>query len=231
VEAFVSLWSADLLALGAAVQEIEDLADGFHIDVFDGHNVPELLFGPDLVAALRRATSTPIEVHLNVTDPVYWVDRFAEAGADMITVQSGPCPDVARVLTQIRERGCTPGLGLELHEPTSAGTAYFGLAERLLLLGTPIGVKGRDLDPATPGRIAKLVAARRDSPHHPVIAVDGGIRRHTVPVLAAAGADGVVPGSLVFGDGDPRTALTELRALQPGGPAPTSGFWSVAAAQ
>jgi ribulose-phosphate 3-epimerase len=231
VEAFVSLWSADLLALGAAVQRIEDLADGLHIDVFDGHNVPELLFGPDLVATLRAATANPIEVHLNVTDPAYWVDRFAEAGADIITVQSGPCPDVARILTQIRDRGCTAGLGIEVHEPTTIGAAYLGLAERLLLLGTQIGVKGRDLDPAAPGRVAQLVAARRDSPHQPVIAVDGGIRRHTVPALAAAGADGVVPGSLVFGDGDPRTALTELKAVVPGGPPPASPFWTTGPAR
>jgi ribulose-phosphate 3-epimerase len=230
VEAFVSLWSANLLALGAAVRETEDLADGFHIDVFDGHNVPELLFGPDVVASLRAATSTPIEVHLNVTDPAYWVDRFADAGADIITVQSGPSADVAQVLTQIRDRGCTPGLGIELHEPTATGAAYLGLAERLLVLGTPIGVKGRDLDPATPGRVAQLVTARRNSPHHPVIAVDGGIRRHTVPVLAAAGADGVVPGSLVFGDSDPRATLTGLRAVEPGAPAPTWAFWTAAAA-
>jgi ribulose-phosphate 3-epimerase len=230
VEAFVSLWSADLLALGTAVQEIEDLADGFHIDVFDGHNVPELLFGPDLVAALRAATANPIEIHLNVTDPACWVDRFADVGADIITVQSGPCPDVARILTQIRDRGCTAGLGIEVHEPAATGAAYLGLAERLLL-GTQIGVKGRDLDPAAPGRVAQLVAARRDSPHHPVIVVDGGIRRHTVPALAAAGADGVVPGSLVFGDGDPRTALTELKAVVPGGPPPASPFWTTGAAQ
>jgi ribulose-phosphate 3-epimerase len=231
VEAFVSLWSADLLALGAAVQEIEDLADGFHIDVFDGHNAPELLFGPDLVARLRAATANPIEIHLNVTDPAYWVDRFADVGADIITVQSGPCQDVARILTQIRDRGCTAGLGIEVHEPTTAGAAYLGLAERLLLLGTQIGVRGRDLDPAAPGRVAQLVAARRDSPHHPVVVVDGGIRRHTVPTLAAAGADGVVPGSLVFGDGDPRTALTELKAVVPGGPPPASAFWTTGPAR
>src|SRR5580692_8353380 len=92
MEAFVSLWSADLLALGEDVRRVEDLAAGFHIDVFDGHNVPELLFGPDLVASLRAFTAAQIEVHLNVTDPGYWVGRFAAAGADIITVQSGPCP-------------------------------------------------------------------------------------------------------------------------------------------
>ena len=140
MDAFVSLWSADLLALGEDVRRIEDLAAGFHIDVFDGHNVPELLFGPDLVASLRAFTAAQIEVHLNVTEPGYWVERFAAAGADIITVQSGPCADVAAVLTQIRALGCVAGLGIELHEPAAGAAAFFGLAGRLLLLGTPIGV-------------------------------------------------------------------------------------------
>ena len=128
MEAFVSLWSADLLALGEDVRKIEDLAAGFHIDVFDGHNVPELLFGPDLVASLRAFTAAQIEVHLNVSDPGYWAERFAAAGADIITVQSGPCADVAAVLTRIRALGCVAGLGIELHEPAAGAAALFGLA-------------------------------------------------------------------------------------------------------
>jgi ribulose-phosphate 3-epimerase len=227
MEAFVSLWSADLLALGAEVRRIEDLAAGFHVDVFDGHNVSELLFGPDLVAALRGFTGARIEVHLNVTDPEYWVERFATAGADIITVQSGPCADVAAVLGRIRDLGCEAGLGIELHEPAVSATAFGGLAGRLLLLGTQIGVRGRDLDPATPGRVAELVRARELSPYHPAIVVDGGVRHHTVPVLAAAGADGVVPGSLVYGGDDPRAVLAEIAALVPGSaPDTTSGFWA-----
>ena len=227
MEAFVSLWSADLLALGEDVRRIEDLAAGFHIDVFDGHNVPELLFGPDLVASLRAFTAAQIEVHLNVTDPGYWAGRFAAAGADIITVQSGPCADVAAVLAQIQALGCVAGLGIELHEPAAGAAAFFGLAGRLLLLGTPIGVKGRSLDPATPARVAELVRARERSPHHPAIVVDGGVRRHTVPLLAAAGADGVIPGSLVYGADDPRAVLTEIAALAPGtGRHARSGFWA-----
>lgn len=230
MEAFVSLWSADLLALGADVRRIEDLADGFHVDVFDGHNVPELLFGPDLVAALRAATAAKIEVHLNVTDPSYWIGRFAAAGADIITVQSGPCADVARVLRQIADLGCAAGLGIELHEPTGSAAPFLGLASRLLLLGTPIGVKGRSLDPATPTRVGELVRAREQSPHHPAIVVDGGVRRHTVAQLAAAGADGVIPGSLVYGADDPRQTLAEIAALIPGGdPLAASGYWTTEA--
>ena len=162
MEAFVSLWSADLLALGQDVRRVEDRVEGFHIDVFDGHNVPELLFGPDLVEALRAFTAARIEVHLNVTDPRYWIGRFAAAGADIITVQSGPCDDVAGVLGQIRDTGCEAGLGIELDEPTRGAAGFFGLATRLLLLGTPIGVKGRQLDPATPARARP--GCRRESP-------------------------------------------------------------------
>ena len=88
-------------------------------------------------------------------------------------------------------------------------------------------MKGRSLDPATPARVAELVAARERSPHHPAIVVDGGVRRNTVQLLAAAGADGVIPGSLVYGADDPRAVLTEIAALAPGaGPPAVSGFWA-----
>ena len=229
MKAYVSLWSADMLALGEAVALLEDVVDGFHLDVFDGHNVRDLLFGPAVVEALRLRTAAPLDVHLNVTDPDYWIDRFAEAGADMITVQSGPCPDVAATLGRIRAHGCRPSLGLELHEPVSRAVEHFGQADRVLVMGTPIGVKGRDLDPGTVGRLRELAAAQHGAAA-PEIGVDGGIRAHTVPSLAAAGADGVVPGSLVFGDSDPRRAVAEIHALRPGQDLPgLDGFWTAAA--
>jgi ribulose-phosphate 3-epimerase len=225
--AFVSLWSADLLALRDAVRQVEDLVDGFHIDVFDGHNADHLLFGPDLVVALRRTTTKTIDVHLNVDDPCRWIDRFADAGADTITVQSGPCPDVGEVLAHIRERGCDPGLGVEVHEPIDVAVPFLDVLSRVLLLGTPIGVKGRDLDPATTDRIAALIAARERAGVRPSIIVDGGIRKHTAPTLAAAGADGVIPGALVYGDRDPRRAASEIANLEVGTPRQAlSAFWS-----
>jgi ribulose-phosphate 3-epimerase len=222
MQAYVSLWSADLLALGDAVDRLDGHTDGYHVDVFDGHNVRDLLFGPDLVAALRRRTAATIDVHLNTTEPDYWVDRFADAGADIITVQTKPCADVRTTLGHIRDRGVRAGLGLETHEPVGHAVAHFDDVDRVLLLGTPIGVKGRDLDPAATQRVSALVAER--PPELPII-VDGGIRKHTVPSLAAAGADGVVPGSLVFGEADPRRAVDEIRALRPGRRDPLSRFW------
>jgi ribulose-phosphate 3-epimerase len=225
VKAYVSLWSADLLNLGAAVDQLGDVVDGFHLDVFDGHNVRDLLFGPAHVAALRSRTAALLDVHLNVTDPDYWVDRFAEAGADMITVQSGPCPDVGATLDRIRGHGCRVSLGLEVGEPVSQAVPFLPEVDRLLLMGTVIGVKGYDQDPATAGRVSELVAAR---PGGPDVVVDGGIRKHTVPGLAAAGAAGVVPGSLVFGEPDPRQAVAEIHGLQAG--QEQSAFWTVGAA-
>jgi ribulose-phosphate 3-epimerase len=235
VKAYVSLWSADQLALGAAVDQLGDVVDGFHLDVFDGHNVRELLFGPAHVAALRQRTAAVLDVHLNVTDPDYWVDRFAEAGADMITVQSGPCPDVGATLARIRDHGCRASLGLELHEPVSQAAPFLPEVDRLLLMGTVIGVKGYDQDPATAGRVTELVTTRPGgqggAAGRPDVVVDGGIRRHTVPGLAAAGADGVVPGSLVFGEPDPRQAVAEIQALRPDDcAAGRSAFWTAGAA-
>lgn len=222
--AYVSLWSADLLALGEAVDALAPHVAGFHIDVFDGHNVPELLFGPDLVAALSRRTSAVLDVHLNCTEPDYWVDRFADAGAGMLTVQSSPCSDVASTLKHIEARGVEPSLGLELDEPVALAIEHFGLVDRVLVLGTPIGVKGRGLDPSVPGRVQALVAARDGA--GPRVVVDGGIRRHTVPLLAEAGADGVVPGSLVFSGADPLVNLHAINELVPGCRAAESPpFW------
>jgi ribulose-phosphate 3-epimerase len=231
MKAYVSLWSADLLNLGAAADQLGDVADGFHLDVFDGHDVRDLLFGPAHVAALRARTSALLDVHLNVTDPDYWVDRFAEAGADMITVQSGPCPDVGGTLARIRDHGCQVSLGLELHEPVSQAVPFLPELDRLLLMGTVIGVKGYDQDPSTAGRVRELVAARHGGPA-PEVVVDVGFRKHTVPGLAAAGADGVVPGSLVFGEPDPRRAVAEIHGLRPGCD-PAAGlpaFWAAGAA-
>jgi ribulose-phosphate 3-epimerase len=204
------------LALGEAVDRLAEVADGFHVDVFDGHNVRELLFGPDLVAALRARTTTLLDVHLNVSDPDFWAPRFIEAGADMVTVQSGASKDIASTLGSIRSAGAKPSLGLELHEPVEQAEGLFDAVDRVLVMGTVIGIKGVDLDPATPGRVSAIVAsraARNREGRGPLVVVDGGIRPHTVKVLAEAGADGVVPGSLVFGHPDPVAAVRELHSL------------------
>jgi ribulose-phosphate 3-epimerase len=224
VRTYVSLWSADLLDLGRTIDVVDAHVTGYHLDVFDGHNVRDLLFGPDLARAVRSRTAREIEVHLNVDDPRFWADRFADAGADIISVQSAPCDDIGAVLDHISERGCRPSLGLEIHEPVEHALELLDHTDRVLLLGTEIGVKGRDLHPATPDRVGHLHRSRGKRPVE--IVVDGGIRTTTVPALAAAGADGIVPGSLVFGHRDPVLVLTEISALPVGCTADRlSEFW------
>jgi ribulose-phosphate 3-epimerase len=212
VQAYVSLWSADLLDIGRAVDLVADVADGFHLDVFDGHNVDELLFGPDFVAALRKRTTLPLDVHLNVTDPDHWARRFMDVGADMVTVQSRPCPDVHATLALIRDAGGKPSLGIEVDESVDQAVGLADEVDRFLLMGTAIGVKGVALDPLAPHRIGQLRAGSDGAAGKPIF-VDGGIRPETVSLLAAAGADGVIPGSLVFGDPDPVAAVRRLHEL------------------
>lgn len=216
MQSYVSLWSADQMAIGVAVDLVDDLVDGYHIDVFDGHNVPELLYGPDFVAALRGRTRKPIDVHLNVTAPDLWADRFIDSGADMVTVQSGASPDIRTTLETIRSKGVKSSLGLEVHEVPAHAATLFDATDRLLLMGTAIGVKGVGLDPATPDRLRELSRLRAEAGRTiddlPLF-VDGGIRAHTVEDLARSGADGVIPGSLVFGVDDPRAAITYLHGL------------------
>ncbi|MDA3021507.1 MAG: ribulose-phosphate 3-epimerase [Actinomycetota bacterium] len=209
----MSLWSADLLAVGRAIDLVEPVADGFHLDVFDGHNVDDLLFGPDFAAAVRKRTSLPLDVHLNVTDPDHWARRFIDVGADIVTVQAGPCAEVEATLSSIREQGAAPSLGVELHESIDAACERAEFVDRYLLMGTPIGIKGIDPDPAAPSRVRYMKATLSARGAERPVFVDGGIRSSTVDALAAAGADGVIPGSLVFGDADPCAAIRRLHAL------------------
>lgn len=216
MKAFVSLWSADLLRLEEAVHAIEAVADGIHLDVYDGHSVKELLFFPDLVVALRKITHLPIEAHLSVDEPDYWAERFVRAGADVIAVQNSGSPNIRKTLTLIRALGAKSSLGVELHEEPKDVVHLFDVCDHLLLLGTANGVKGVPHYKATPARVAALVEAREASgrsEHDLEIYVDGGIRDSTVEALAAAGADGVVPGSLVFGNPVPAEAIRALRTL------------------
>lgn len=211
MKCFVSLWSADQLDIGRAIDRVAPVADGFHLDIFDGHRCDELLYGPDFVAAVRSRTSLPIDVHLMVTDPDHWATRFIDAGADMISVQTADAPDLGRTLGSIRQQGAQASLSVEVHEDVADAYARLELVDRYLLMGTQIGIKGVGQDPRTPARVAELRALLGDSPVE--VFVDGGIRPTTVGPLAAAGCHGVIPGSIVFADPDPAAAIERLHAL------------------
>jgi ribulose-phosphate 3-epimerase len=211
----VSLWSADLVNLQRDVERLSPYADSFHLDVADGHFAPDLLFFPDLIAALRPHTARPFHAHLMVARPSRFVERFAAAGADLITVHVEAGEAEAReTLAGIRACGKAAGLALRLETPIAAAAPYVESLDAVLLLGTEVGVKGRSLAPGACARIAEsaglLQRAGRRS--RTLIVADGGIRKETVPQLRAAGADAIVPGSLVFQAGDPAAVLQWIHA-------------------
>ena len=146
---------------------------------------------------MRKRTRGVVDVHLIVSEADRWVKPFAEAGADVLTVYPQSCPDLRGTLEEIRRLGVSPGVSVDLGYPLErVRDAVLGLAGRVVVMGT--GVKGVGLEPEALERVREVVRWRGIS-GSPEIYVDGGIRRHTVPEIARAGADGVVPGSPVFG--------------------------------
>ena len=218
----VSLWSADLGNLQSAVERLSPYADSFHLDVSDGHFAGDLLFFPDLVAALRPHTERPFHVHLMVEEPSKMVDRFVEAGADLISIhcELGDA-EIRRAIARIRSLGAAAGMVARLETPVEAVAGYVELLSAVVLLGTEMGVKGKDLSPDACGRIAALSSllerhSRRD---RVMIIADGGIRKDTVPRLREAGADAIVPGSLVFQADDLSDVFGWIHSLEKPGPA------------
>jgi len=211
----VSLWSADLANLESAVRRLSPWADSFHLDAADGHFVPNLLFFPDLIRALRPHTSLPLHVHLMAERPSALAGEFLEAGADLLTVhvENGE-REAGAAIEQALRHGRGAGVALRLETPVRAVLPYLESVELVILLGTEIGVKGCDLAPAACERLREARALLRERARRGVrLVADGAIRSHTVPRLRAAGADAVVPGSLVFESRDFESTFALLRSL------------------
>jgi ribulose-phosphate 3-epimerase len=207
-----SLWSADLTNLGAEMKRVEPYSERFHLDVADGHYVPTLLFFPDLVNALRKQTRVPFEVHLMTTDPLAWVEPFAEAGADILLFCLDSARDPAAMLAAIKTAGKKAGVSLTLSEGPELLEPYWNDLDVVTVVGTPMGIKGASMDASVPDKIR---AVRREIERRGLtteIEVDGGIRRQSVPLMHAAEADWIVPGSLMFGE-DPAEMRRWLASL------------------
>lgn len=207
-----SLWSADLTNLESEIKRVEPYSEMFHIDVADGHYTPTLLFFPDLLKAIRKRTKLPLEVHLMCTHPLNWIDPFVEAGADGFIVYPDSENDTREIIDAIKSHGKFAGISLTLDQPLDILEPFWDDLAIVCILGTRVGIKGADMDPSVPGKIraAKSIIAKRGLKTE--IESDGGIRRHTVPLLHAAGSDYIVPGSLMFGE-DPATMRAWLASL------------------
>ena len=210
----VSLWSADLSNLEAAVRRMSPWADSFHLDAADGHFVPALLFFPDLIRAIRPHTALPFHVHLMADRPSTLAGEFLDAGTDVLTIHAENGErEAGLVIEQAHRQGRGAGIAVQLETPVRAILPYLGSIEVVILLGTAVGVKGCDLAPVACDRLREARALVGERGRAPVrLIADGGIRRHTVPLLYAAGADAVVPGSLVFQSTETEATFGWLRS-------------------
>ncbi len=195
-----SLWSADLTNLGADMVRVAPFSERFHLDVADGHYVPTMLFFPDLVKQLRPKTNVPFEVHLMTNDPAAWVEPFADAGADgmMFCLDSSDNPE--GLLKQIKTRGMYAGVSLLITEGLDLLEPLWPHLDVLTIVGTAMGIKGASMHESVPPKIREARRIIDDRGLGCEIEIDGGIRRNVVPIMAEAGADWIVPGSLMFGE-------------------------------
>lgn len=207
-----SLWSADLANLASEIKRIEPYADRFHIDVADGHYVKTLLFFPDLVKAIRPHTKLAFDVHLITRDPHQWLDEFVEAGADSITFFLDTVNDPQAFIRRVKAHGKKVGVSLRLDEPIQRLDDILQELDIVTIMGTEIGIKGVSMDASIPAKIRQLRNAITAKGLSTEIESDGGIRYDTVPLIHDAGADLIVPGSLIFRD-DPRKLQTFLAGL------------------
>ena len=207
-----SLWSADLGNLTSELRRVEPSSERFHLDVADGHYVPTMLFFPDLIKALRPHTKLPFEIHLMTSDPAAWVDPFIEAGADGFIFCFDSVKDPGKLLKTIKARGRYAGMSLLLTESLELVEPYWNDLDILTIVGTAMGIKGASMDASVPAKIkrAREIIQRRGLGTE--IEVDGGIRRETVPLIRAAGAHWIVPGSLMFKE-DPAAKRRWLASL------------------
>lgn len=207
-----SLLAADFAHLAEAVSRVPN-ADWLHVDVMDGHFVPNLTIGPPVVQALRRVTSLPLDVHLMVEEPERWLEPFARSGADRLTVHVEATVHLDRVLRQIRELGLRAGVALNPATPVESLDYVLELVDQVLVMTVNPGFGGQRL---LPSMLRKVQAVRRLVDARGLaceVVVDGGIDESTAPEAVAAGATVLVAGTSIFGDPDPAAALARLRRL------------------
>lgn len=209
-----SILSADFCRLQAEIEAVEAAgADWIHVDVMDGHFVPNITMGPLVVDAVRRSTRLPVDVHLMIENPDRYIPEFAKAGADYISIQVEVCPHLHRSIALIKESGKKAGAVLNPATALNALEWVLPDLDFVLLMSVNPGFGGQKFIPATLAKIAELRNVIDDKGLSLKIEIDGGVNAQTVTSISRAGADVLVAGSAVFGSADYRQAIETLKSL------------------
>jgi ribulose-phosphate 3-epimerase len=209
-----SILTADLARLKEAIEEAEAAGvDWIHLDVMDGVFVPNLTFGPILVEAVRRVTRLPLDVHLMIVNPERYLEDFARAGADVITVHFEATPHAHRAVQKVKELGKKAGLAINPATPLSAFEALLPELDLALLMSVNPGFGGQRYIPQSTERLRRLKAMRDALNPACLIEVDGGVNQTTVVEVYLAGADVAVAGSALFNDKPVRENLKALKEV------------------
>lgn len=209
-----SILSADFSRLGEEIEAVAAAgADFIHVDVMDGHFVPNLTIGPLVVKAIRKTTKLPFDLHLMISPVDPYIDEFVKAGADILTVHPEAGPHLHRTLQAIRAAGARPGVALNPGTPVSAIEPVLGDVDLILVMSVNPGFGGQAFIDSQLKKIETIRKLIDASGRSVMLEVDGGVNAETAPRVVAAGADVLVAGSAVF-KGDPKKYAANIAALK-----------------
>ena len=209
-----SILSADFSKLGAEIKSVEDAgADWIHVDVMDGHFVPNITIGPLIVEAARRSTSLPLDVHLMIENPERYIADFAKAGADLISVQVEACVHLNRTIQMIKESGLRAGVVLNPSTPLSAIDWVLEDVDFIMIMSVNPGFGGQKFIPNSLDKIRTLRKMLQDRGLEALIEIDGGVNEKTIKDISDAGTDVFVAGSAIFKSTNYQKTISKFRGL------------------
>jgi len=214
IEIAPSILAADFASLGEEIRAVErGGANLLHVDVMDGHFVPNISIGVPVVESLRKATRLPLDVHLMIENPERYIQPFSEAGADMISVHQEATYHLDRVLAMIREHGCRPGAVINPATPVSALSEVLDSVDYVLVMSVNPGFGGQKFIPGALEKIRRLKEIRERYNHSFRIEVDGGLGPENVMAVVRAGAEILVAGTSIFHTPDPAEAVRAMKQI------------------